>query len=105
MITQQWGILLCMVPKQITLKRTVALVMCLAKLHNFCIDERGSNNSPIMACDEANLELEGAVSLESYNSNTAEGQHSQQALSLKLIGAGNHFLACQQVFVDNEDAI
>jgi hypothetical protein len=91
MFTQRWGILRCMIPKQVTLKRTVALVMCLAKLHNFCIDERDGGVSQIMARDEANLELEGAVPLESYNSNSAEGQHSQQPLPLQLIGAGNHF--------------
>ena len=81
-----------MIPKNISLKRTVALVMCLAKLHNFCINERESIISPMIANDEANIELEGAVPLQSYNLNTPEGQHtSQQPLPMQLLGAGNHF--------------
>lgn len=92
MLTQRWGILRCMIPKNITLKRTVALVMCLARLHNYCIDERETIISPLTATDEATIELEGAVPLQPYGWDTPEGQHtSNQPLPMQLIGAGNHF--------------
>ena len=74
------------------MKKTVALVMCLAKLHNFCIDERETSISPLTAVDEATLELNGAVPLQQYDADTAEGQFTaQQGLPLQLIDAGNHF--------------
>ena len=81
-----------MIPKKITLKKTVALVMCLAKLHNFCIDERETSISPLTAVDEATIELDGAVPLQHYDADTDEGQFTaQQGLPLQLIDAGNHF--------------
>ncbi|KAL3804835.1 LOW QUALITY PROTEIN: hypothetical protein HJC23_006607 [Cyclotella cryptica] len=35
----RWGVLRMAMPIGITVKKTIALVNCLAKLHNFCIDE------------------------------------------------------------------
>jgi DDE superfamily endonuclease len=40
MLVQRWAILRSIIPAGITIGRTVALVVALAKLHNFCIDER-----------------------------------------------------------------
>jgi hypothetical protein len=75
-----------MIPKNITLKRSVALVMCLAMLHILCIDERETTISPLTATDEATIELERAVPLQPYGSNTPEGQHtSDQPLPISLI--------------------
>ncbi|KAL3786233.1 hypothetical protein HJC23_002484 [Cyclotella cryptica] len=39
MLVQRWGILRMAMPIGITVKKTIALVNCLAKLHNFCIEE------------------------------------------------------------------
>jgi DDE superfamily endonuclease len=92
MFTQRWGILRCAIPKRITLKKTVALVMCLGKLHNYCIDERDTSISPLIATDEATLELGGAVPLQPYDSRTSEGQLTNQLpLPMQLMGGGNHF--------------
>jgi hypothetical protein len=38
MLTHRWGILRSAIPMNVTLRKTVALVLALAKLHNFCID-------------------------------------------------------------------
>jgi DDE superfamily endonuclease len=35
----RWGILRSPIPQNITLKKTIALVVSLAKLHNYCTDE------------------------------------------------------------------
>lgn len=92
MFTQRWGILRCMIPKKISLKKTVAMVMCLGKLHNYCIDERESSISPLTPGDEATIELEGAVPLQSYPANTIRGHLTgQQGLPMQLMDAGNHY--------------
>jgi hypothetical protein len=39
MLTHRWAILRSAIAMNITIKRSVALVIALAKLHNFCIDE------------------------------------------------------------------
>ncbi len=39
MLVKRWGLLRMAIPFGITIKKTIALVNCLAKLHNFCIDE------------------------------------------------------------------
>jgi hypothetical protein len=38
-LVSRWGILRSAIPCNITIVRTVALVNCLARIHNFCIDE------------------------------------------------------------------
>ena len=84
MLTERWSLLRRIMPRQITVKKTTALVMCLAKLHNFCIDE--SDNQDIMyAPDEAYIELFGAVPLESTPN------AGRQTIPLQLLGGGDHF--------------
>ena len=39
MLVQRWGILRMAIPRNIRVPKTVALVIALAKLHNFCIQE------------------------------------------------------------------
>jgi hypothetical protein len=81
-----------MIPKRITLKKTVVLVMCLGRLHNYCIDERDTSISPLIATNKATLELGGAVPLQPYDSRTSEGQlMNQLPLPMQLMGGGNHY--------------
>jgi hypothetical protein len=44
-LVSRWGILISAIPCNVTIVKTVALVSCLARLHNFCIDhiERSKN--------------------------------------------------------------
>lgn len=84
MLTERWSILRRIMPKQITVKKTIAMVICLAKLHNFCIDERDKQHQ-MYAPDEANIELFGAVPLQTV-------QHSGlQRVPVQLLDGGNHF--------------
>lgn len=39
MLVQRWGVLRMAMPRNLSVRRVVALVVALAKLHNFCIDE------------------------------------------------------------------
>lgn len=46
MLVHRWAILLLAIPMNVTLVKVVALVNCLAKLHNFCIDEGVLDSMP-----------------------------------------------------------
>jgi hypothetical protein len=65
------------------LRRSVALVVALAKLHNFCIDETDVASSTT-AADDLHLSISGAVPLEM---STVAHMH----LPRELIGGGHHF--------------
>lgn len=39
MLVQKWGILRMAMPRNLSIKKIIAMVNALAKLHNFCIDE------------------------------------------------------------------
>ncbi len=46
----RWEILRSAIPCNITIVRTIALVSCLARLHNFCIDEIERKSTMRMHC-------------------------------------------------------
>ena len=80
MLTHRWAILRKAIPMGISIKRTVALVIALAKLHNFCIEEKDNDVPAMASADELVIEMEGAVPLE-----TAD------RIPLQLLGGGSHF--------------
>ena len=49
-LVSRWGILRSAIPCNITIVRTIALVSCLARLHNFCIDEIERKSTMRMHC-------------------------------------------------------
>ena len=65
----------------ISLQRSVALVVALAKLHNFCIDETVPS---MTAADDLQLSLDGGVPLERSNA-------AQMRLPRQLMDGGDHF--------------
>jgi hypothetical protein len=83
MLTERWGILRSAMPRNISIQRTIALVVALAKLHNFCINESVVIES-MTAVDEARAERNGAVPLETWNRNS-------QRQPQQLLGGGEHF--------------
>jgi hypothetical protein len=52
MFTHRWAILHSTIPMRVSLKKTIGLVIALAKLHNFCIDENEAHAPPSHALDE-----------------------------------------------------
>lgn len=52
--TERWTILQSALPKRYSVENTT-LVVSLAKLHNFCIDETDLNIRPLHDCDKENL--------------------------------------------------
>lgn len=89
MLTHRWAILRSAIPMNISVKRAVALVIALAKLHNFCIDEdEDVDVPPISAVDELEIELNGGVPLVRRSTTDAS---ATTPIPLQLIGGGNHF--------------
>ena len=73
MFTHRWAMLRSAIPMRVSLKKTVALVIALAKLHNFCIDEKEAHAPPSRALAELRTEMHGGIPL----------RRQQQALALE----------------------
>ena len=70
----------------ISLKKTIALVIALAKLHNYCIDEKDEVVPPVSAVDELRIEIRGGIPLE-----TTPMSSGGESIPCQLIDGGNHF--------------
>ncbi len=86
-------------PKNLTIRKIIAMVNALAKLHNFCIDEqeRGTNASPQQCMTESSSDIDefhitathpsGYVSLE-----RCDYSHDDDArIPIDLLDSGHHF--------------
>ena len=90
MFIHRWAILRSAIPMRVSLKKTIALVVALAKLHNFCIDASDTHTPPSPALDELRTEMQGGVPLEATTaSTTAAG--SRVLTPRQLIDGGLHF--------------
>ncbi|KAI2501607.1 DDE superfamily endonuclease [Fragilaria crotonensis] len=86
MLTHRWAILRSAIPMNVTIQKTVALVMALAKLHNYCIDaDDGTSDLTSTANDEWHTEVNGAVPL------VAPGDSRHDLIPEQLLDGGNHF--------------
>eukprot|EP01082_Thalassiosira_pseudonana_P005802 g5709.t1 g5709 contig2:1128585-1129208(+) len=92
MYVQRWGMLRTAIPCNISVPKTISLVLALAKLHNFCIDEAEVVPANLLSQEEQNIiaNVNGSVPLvvdpqiaEIINVNTRTPQD--------LIGGGDHF--------------
>ena len=94
MLTHRWAILRSAIPMNVTVHKTVALVLALARLHNYCIDENEADcDAPYStATDEWRIEVSGAVPLvrtpEQYTEDDASGGGMTPR---QLLDGGNHF--------------
>jgi hypothetical protein len=67
MLVMRWGFLKKKAPERYTIKKTIAMVSCLCRLHNFLIDNGSSNVPPPTAGDELTLAVSDAVRVEDTN--------------------------------------
>ena len=88
MLTHRWAILRSAIPMQVSIKKTIALVIALFKLHNFCIDEHDLV-PPVGAVDELRTEMRGGVPLETTPTLTSNGR--RVLLPRQLMDGGFHF--------------
>jgi hypothetical protein len=68
-------------------KETIALVIALAKLHNFCIDENDAQAPPSHALNELRTEMRGGAPLETTTTSTG----SRVLTPPQLLDGGRHF--------------
>ena len=91
MFTHRWAILRSAIPMGVSVMKTVALVIALAKLHNFCIDENEAQALPSHARDELWTEMRGGIPLEgTRTTNTAGG--TRAVVPCQLIDGDRHFV-------------
>lgn len=88
MLTHRWAILRSAIPMNVSIRKTIALVIALAKLHNYCLDANDCVVLPATANDEWQNEVNGAVPL------VVQTRHSSESSSVtpqQLLDGGNHF--------------
>jgi hypothetical protein len=88
MLTHRWAILRSAIPMQVSIRKTIALVIALCKLHNFCIDENDLV-PPVGAVDELRTEMRGGIPLETTQTPTSIGR--RVLLPRQLLDGGLHF--------------
>jgi hypothetical protein len=107
MLTQKWGILRTAMPQNMSVRRIVALVSTLAKLHNYCIDQKDDGtttggkelmvNNPLdLQVDKRVIEnsVDGFVDFEVIADKDSGGFTEHTGVTLQvpmdLIGGGHH---------------
>jgi hypothetical protein len=95
MLGKLWGILQAAIPKNISISRTISLVHALAKLHNFCINERHGSNYNVTTNemvpdsleqdnDHLMMQSEGCVTMDADDNNGV-------LVPRGLMNGGHHF--------------
>jgi hypothetical protein len=72
----------------VSIRKTVALVLALSKSHNYCIDHNDSSDLTYIASDEWQHELNGAVPLVTVRDLSAG---NNDVVPEQLMDGGNHF--------------
>jgi hypothetical protein len=95
MLTHRWAILRSPIPMKVPVHKTVALVLSLAKLHNYCIDEKEAHCDVAYssAIDEWRNKLTGAVPLveTTHHQHADDSRTTGTVAPLQLLDGGNHF--------------
>lgn len=88
-LVQRWGILRSPIPRGVSLTKTVRMVLALAKLHNFCIDEADDVRTPLDD-DELRIRMSegGSVRLDQIQRDI---DGAIVAVPRELLDAGRHF--------------
>ena len=92
-LTHRWAILRSAIPVNIQIVKTVALVMALAKLHNYCINANDNDISANIERDKWISEINGAVPLvpvEGYDEGSESGCLSD-VVPEQLLHGGENF--------------
>lgn len=81
MLVQRWRILQAALPKGISILKSIALVNCLTKLHNYCIDQ-----TEVLAIDRAAFTnaAGGFITLD-------EVENADGPVPVQLLGGGGTF--------------
>ena len=74
-------------PMNMSIQKTVALVLCLAKLHNYCMNANDNVVLPCTASDQWPNEVNGAVPMEEMEHFDKSGGITPR----QLVDGGHHF--------------
>lgn len=88
-MVQKWALLRKALPKGLSIKKIIALVNAVAKLHNFCIDRKGSTVDDLATIDSSAVDT-----FHIMNSETgfvALDQIGDDVIPTQLLGGGAHF--------------
>jgi hypothetical protein len=93
----RWAILQSAIPVNVTIKKTVALILALAKLHNYCIKvEDGQSDLTYTANSKWNSELNGSVPLVPATapdlSEDISSAYNKDVLPMQLLHGGEHLM-------------
>ncbi len=86
-LVHRWGILRR--PMSMSIKKVPSLVMCLMKLHNFCINNNGCSTKSTYDRDERFIRRSAVVN---GPRNATAIQLNSRGLSHELLGRGHHFM-------------
>ena len=97
-LVQRWGLLRTAMPLGISIKKTIALVVALAKLHNFCLDQAlhndGSTSQHTTTQDIENIliqDYENITMNEHGSIPLVFNEDAGTSTPDDLIGGGDHF--------------
>jgi hypothetical protein len=90
MLVHQWGLLRKAMPMNITVSKTSSLILCLCKLHNFCIRESDNIAQPL-AGDVINIANDGGFSLPRFDGNSKWAYDPSADRLDGLMDDGEHF--------------
>jgi len=100
MLAARWGILRTAMPSKYTVTKSIGLVFALARLHNFCLDERGRRpeeapmaTDPLLDIDREHMLNDDDGYIEMENSNDHD-----IAMPTALMDVGHHFDGVPQSF-------
>lgn len=90
-LTHRWAILRRAIPMNVRILKTVALVIALAKLHNFCIDaDDGNSDLAQTADDEWNTEVNGGVPMVNVVRQDDNTSEEDAVVPSQLMDVGHH---------------
>lgn len=90
MLVHRWGMLRKPIPTNISVSKTTSLVLCLCKLHNYCIRESDIVAQPL-AGDVVNISSEGGFSLPRFDRNIDWTYDANEDRLNDLMDGGEHF--------------
>jgi hypothetical protein len=88
-LTHRWSILMRAIPMNVSIKKTVTLVLALAILHNYCIDQSDNSDLDAYVANDEWLRLNGAVPLVLTRDSQSTGNNN--VIPEQLMDGGHHF--------------
>jgi hypothetical protein len=100
MFVQRWGALRSALPCGISIQKTISLVVALAKIHNFCIDQADTSILPATSVDECRLLVQTGrfVPLDLLGADNNEMADDNTTVPTQLLGLVSILMMCQKKY-------